>query len=117
MRDIIQRMSNTTPSATQGLDNTVIYDHGLGSSAGIPFLRKKFPKTLLRTTTVAQIQVLMRSRVASVVMGAGQSPELTGTAAALAALLSATNFLRLVRKAMYRSEERRVGKEGRSRWS
>jgi hypothetical protein len=63
-------MSNITPSATHGWNNTVMYDHGVGSSEGMPFFRKKFPRTLLRTTTVAQIQVLMRNRTASVVMGA-----------------------------------------------
>src|SRR5271165_5080792 len=62
-------MSNPTPSATHGWNSTVIYDHNVGSSAGMPFFRKKFPKTLLRTTTVAQIQVLIRRRAASVAIG------------------------------------------------
>jgi hypothetical protein len=42
-----------------------MYDQGVGRSEGMPFFRKKFPKALLRTTTVAQIQVLTRSRAAS----------------------------------------------------
>jgi hypothetical protein len=37
----------------------------LGNSAGMPRFMKKFPNTLLSTTTVAQIHVLMRSRVDS----------------------------------------------------
>jgi hypothetical protein len=45
-----------------------MYDQAVGSSAGIPFFRKKFPKTLDSTTTVAQIQLLVRSRATSFVI-------------------------------------------------
>src|SRR4051812_38999871 len=42
-----------------------MYSSGDDSSAGIPRFRKKLPKTLLKTTMTAQIQVFTRSRADS----------------------------------------------------
>src|SRR6185437_15859791 len=72
MRDICQRMSSATPSATHGWKSVATNCHGRESSAeaGIPRFIKKSPKALLSTTTVTQIHVFKRRREASAVIGA-----------------------------------------------
>src|SRR5690348_1973999 len=66
-------MSRNTPRETHGWKSTVMYSSGVASCAGMPRFMKKLPKTLLSTTTVAQIQVFTRSRAVSVSMRAGLS--------------------------------------------
>src|SRR5579871_746728 len=61
MRESIHRISSRTPRETHGWNSAVMYARGVGNSAGIPRFMKKLPNTLLSTTTVAQIQVLIRS--------------------------------------------------------
>src|SRR5947209_1772212 len=48
-----------------------MYASGVASSAGMPRFMKKFPNTLLKTTTTAQMQVFSRRRALSEVMTAG----------------------------------------------
>src|SRR5271157_685045 len=57
-----------TPSATHGWNSTVMYWSGEASAGGMPRFRKKFPNTLLNTSTTANSQVFSRSRACSWVM-------------------------------------------------
>src|ERR1035437_6658118 len=69
MRESIHKIRSNTPSDTHGWNSTVMNSSGASSCGGMPRFRKKLPKTLANTTTVAQIHVLMRSRADSVLIG------------------------------------------------
>src|SRR5262249_23928120 len=68
MRESNHRINKRTPAATHGRNKTVMYASGVGSSVGMPRFMKKFPKTLLRTTTTAHAQAFNRSRAESLLI-------------------------------------------------